>query len=450
MRRILAAVISFQLALSALAAAAEPLARIHFYGAPAQDPGMWSAVGIETVVCADSLAACLDKAKDAYLAFSEDSITRVSDALESPGAAALKGIVVFGTSAEIKHRIKPIKGAPPVLFLVPQAAERNTIVPARRLTYRLQNKGTNATLIFVASLESHPIHRDIVLRFMGHKTERGDFSELLEAHLKWRNPPLNNNEYRQQFKYLKSFPVTQRVRNLFTFFFRREPYLIKQWAFRRYTAFDLLAYRDDHAPNAQHITLKNLRGQEFHLDLSVFAEYEPVIIVGIDDETNMYRFHWFYKTLLEYTWQDTQQDLSIRSLGPALHFRKALPEELFVPLLLRSAIPLDGITFSDADPLAAFKSLPVTIQEVITRDNNCVYCHAMGDRTPRAHHMRADTGGPQGGYGLPLVDYSPEVMREFLRNQTHVANTIGMSPNEVKPEKLDEFEAWVLSGAPTP
>ena len=163
----------------------------------------------------------------------------------------------------------------------------------------------------------------------------------------------------------------------------------------------------------------------------------------------MYRLHWFYKTLLQYSWEDAVQDLSIRALGPALHFRRSLPSDLTIPLLLRSAIPLDGIEFTRSDPFAEIRGLAPAVQKVITRENRCFYCHAIGTRSPRAHHMRASDGAPQGGYGLPLTAYREDVMKAFIHNQTHVAEMIGMSPNRIADEHIATFEAWLEAGAPT-
>ena len=167
--------------------------------------------------------------------------------------------------------------------------------------------------------------------------------------------------------------------------------------------------------------------------------------MGVDDEPNMYRFVWFYKTKKMYTWKDDVQEISARTLGPMLHFRKPVPDDLGIPLLLRSALFLDGITFSHENPLAGMAAYSDTIQRVLTSENKCVYCHPIGTNTARAYHLDALTAQPQGGFGLPLGEYPDHVMKTFLYDQEKTAKTIGMFVNSLKEEDVDEFYEWVRS-----
>ena len=230
---------------------------------------------------------------------------------------------------------------------------------------------------------------------------------------------------------------------MFRYFFRSQLHQLKQWKFDNYLAFDLLKFRDRTLPGARYVTLANRRGQQYFMDLEQYETFEPVIIVGVDDEPNMYRFVWFYKTKKMYTWKDDVQEISARTLGPMLHFRKPVPNELNIPLLLRSALSLEGITFSHVDPLAEIASYSDTIQQIITKENKCIYCHPIGTQTARAYHLNALTAEPQGGFGLPFGEYPDHVMSAFLFDQANVAKKIGMFANPIPEETVMEFYEWV-------
>ncbi len=433
--------------------ATRQLAQLYWYGVPqdADRQGLarhWQRRSVGVHYCDDDIASCLERASGGYVVLRGTKSVLLGDVFKNPSTDDLKGVVVLGTRADMPKRARPTTTRPRLLTLVQRSAPGDSVVRVRRLTSSLRNKGIDASLLFVPpgafdDLVMPPIATDILRRFLGATLRNAEFAELLAGHFNWQNPRWNNDEFRSQFKYLTTIPANKRTKSLFQFFFRREPYLLKQWSFERYTAFDLMAYRNAVAPGARYIKFANRRGQYYFMDLDRYAQYEPVIIVGVDDESNMYRFVWFYKTLKEYSWKDDVQNVSVRALGPALHFRKAPPEAMAVPLLLRSAIPLKGIGFFHEDPLVEIAPLPQPLQRIITQENKCIYCHAIGSVRPRAHHLDAMTLKPQGGFALPLSEYSDQVIQAFLYDQKRVADAIGMSPNYVDPDHIDEFRDWV-------
>src|SRR5690606_18578379 len=111
--------------------------------------------------------------------------------------------------------------------------------------------------------------------------------------------------------------------------------------------------------------------------LEAYAQYEPVIVVGIDGDPNMYRFAWFYQTKAMYSWKEGVPDISVRLLGPFLFFRKEIPADLEPPLLLRSALTKDGLSFSEEDPIAAIAAYPDQVRRIITVENKCIFCHTI-------------------------------------------------------------------------
>ena len=185
------------------------------------------------------------------------------------------------------------------------------------------------------------------------------------------------------------------------------------------------------------------------LDLEVYGAYEPEIVVGVDDEPNMFRLNWFFRTKLMYSWRSERPNMSARPLGPFLSFRKPVPDDLFPPADPILALHLGGIEFSNENPFAAISAYSDTVQRVITKDNQCIYCHQIEGMGGRAYHLDAMTAQPQGGYALPLGDYSEEVMRQFVFDQGATAAKFGFTPNAVDAAVADEFFAWTRTLTPT-
>ena len=344
---------------------------------------------------------------------------------------------------------KVSKNAPKLLVLVAPNDSEQSILAARQLAKRV-NRTVEARIAFLPKgglkAGNTNLIRDVIRNFMGLKTNTPAFQEYLTAFAKWQQPPLNNNAFRSQFNFLQSVKAEKQLKDVVRFFYRNEPHQVKLWPAENYLAFDLYKYRDHKAPGAGFATLKNLRGQVTYLNLDLYKKYDPVIVVGLDDAANLFRLSWFYKTKRMYSWDDKVQNLSVRTLGPFLHFRKPPPSGSTIPLLVRSALTLDGISFSKTDPLAPLESLPNNIRTILTQENMCVHCHEMTIDNKRfdlrAHHMDM-AGRPQGGFALPLKKYSTKVLQAFVFEQDQVAKSIGMTPNSIDKRHQQEFFDWI-------
>ena len=433
------------------------VANIVWLGMPTENQlDQWRRQGFtaERLSCKSNVAMCLlDRLADnegANYLFVDSAFTvQLLNLYTTETLDEISGVILFG-AAPTKLSIRPTGRRPKLLVVAEADADADLVYQSRRTATLLSKRGVPATFMFMPNGELRsanmgPMAQDIILHFFGLPSSRVEFMALLDAYLAWRTPPFDNQPLRGHFDLLKSYRLDSSVEELFRYFFRDRLHELKQWKFDNYLAFDLLKFRDRTAPGTRYLTLANRRGQHYYLDLLRYAEYEPVIIVGVDDEPNMYRFVWFYRTHKMYTWTDDVPKISARSLGPVLHFRKRVPDDLSIPLLLRSALSLEGITFSHENPLAEIAAYSDTIQRVITSENKCVYCHPIGTKTARAYHLNALTGKPQGGYGLPLGEYPDHVMRAFLFDQENVAKAIGMIPNPVPEEAVNEFLEWVRS-----
>lgn len=339
-----------------------------------------------------------------------------------------------------------ISKAPPVVIMIEVDDTHEDMLLARLIKKSLRSAGIDASLLPVNDNMTSIMMLEYALHFAGHSRLKEGFAEVLKARLHWQETRVDHDDFFELNELIRSYRFDDHLKVIFSYHHRFEPYPLKQFTFTTYQGFDLLGYRDRVNPSARYATLENLRGQVIYLDLEKYAPYEPQIVLGVDDSRNMYEHVYFYKTKKMYSWKPDVQKLAPRLLGPTLHFANAkdMPASLGMPLPLRSALTLDGIKFSEEDPLYQISSHPETVQEVITSGNECIHCHQIGDIGGHAKHFEAMTMKPQGGFALPLTDYSEEVMRTFVYEQEKSAKAIGLSPNPITEEAQEAFYDWYL------
>ena len=454
------AALIFFLVMSPFCAFAETLGTTVWLGkVGASDKAKWTEDGFAVVelTCADQNIRCvlqgiseLDHSIPAYL-ITYARHTDMVRALYANGVTKshLSGIILLRAGGGVEKSIEAHANAPDLWVMTELSDPKESVVSARELAFSLRDAGISASFLFMkdGSLQYAPLGqnvRDFIMHFMAHSPFGEDFADLLELEFMWQTPLFDSQEFLERADLLSSSPMDPTLKAFIELHYRFEKHRLKEWRLERYMSFDLLSYRDEQAPGARYITLRNRRGQVYYLDLEVYGAYEPVIVIGVDDETNMFRMNWFYQTRKMYSWKPDVQNTSVRPLGPLLFFRKEaeMPVDLGIPLLLRSALTLEGITFSQTDPLAPIAAYPVAVQNVITKDNKCIYCHRIENLGARYHHFDARTALPQGGFALPLIEYSDEVMDAFLYDQVNTANKIGMTPNPLEKSVADTFLTW--------
>ena len=326
--------------------------------------------------------------------------------------------------------------APKLTVFVEKSDEARIVTGAQRFATAFRQQGVTASVKFFDPdmMAAQPVHPGVVMalsHFMGYAPRSELLMKLLTANELWPNLGHNNKGFLAQTDFVTRKPMTEPVRAFLKRHFGQGPHVAKQWAFESYLSFDLLAYRDTVAPGQKYVSFNTRLNQYMVVDLDQYAAYGPEIVVGVDDETNMYQLAWYYWNDLMYSWDTKVPNISAKPLGPALVFTKPVPEDLALPFRQRTALHFKGMSFSNDDPLIKMKSYPPTIQTVITKGNECIYCHSIEGVGGRNHHLNAYTAQPQGGVALALEEYSDTVMREFLFNQEEVAAKVGLSPNPV-------------------
>jgi hypothetical protein len=199
------------------------------------------------------------------------------------------------------------------------------------------------------------------------------------------------------------------------------------WPLATYDAVDLAAWLRAHPElgTGNFVVLTNVRGEAVVLRRDEIDREKPEIVVGIDDERNLFRMFVTYNVYRTYSWKPEPgpRPLLVRHVGAFLHIRSE-PER--VATWADFALTPAGVRVVAADPLAAARGAPVLVNE-----QGCLQCHALHGVGARAHHLRAGDGTLAEAFALPFEEYPRDVLRRFLFEQEDVAKSFGVGPIRV-------------------
>jgi hypothetical protein len=187
----------------------------------------------------------------------------------------------------------------------------------------------------------------------------------------------------------------------------------------------------EEAGEGDFLVITNVRGERQVWSRRQIEPYRPVIVVGIDDERNLFRFSVFYRMLRQYSWKEGEPTPMLAlTLGAFIHFLKDPPRELQAQSW-HYGLTENSFRRVKEDPLEIIRDAPKDVHEALTFRNGCVYCHSFRGAGAQSHHVLARTGEPHGGFALSLESYPPEVWKTFMFDQETVARKMGASPNIV-------------------
>ena len=220
-------------------------------------------------------------------------------------------------------------------------------------------------------------------------------------------------------------------------------YELKEWPLKNFHAIDLWDYLNalpaEKIGRGDYLITTNIRSEKQFWKRAQIEAYKPVIVIGLDDEKNLFKLGVFYRALREYSWKSgARPPMMARPLGAFFHFLKE-PPQAFALQAAQFALTEDSFRLVANDPLADLKDLRKELHETVTVRNGCVYCHGLRGMNARSHHIVAATGTAHGGEALPLEAYPPEVWRTFIFDQLSAAKKIGASPNVVAEAVRQEF-----------
>jgi acetyl esterase/lipase len=355
----------------------------------------------------------------------------------------------FGKDLAILKKASPVSharaDAPSFLILGAQSDFPGFLIDAKHFSDALRKTGHTRVERWIAPERDHFTlmrlddgdneARMLLLEFLKVAALPPEFKILVDAKRRWRDPPFSTLPFWRQENLIQSYPVDQRFVARMAAIYETLRYELQEWPLETFHAIDLFAFLDavpgEKAGRGDFLVTTNIRNEKQYWSRGQLAPYKPVIVIGLDDEKNLFRLGVFYRAHREYSWKSGRQPpMMARPLGAFFHFMKEPPAE-FALQAAHFALTEDSFSLVASDPLASIKDLRKEIYETVTWRNGCVYCHSLRGIGSRSHHVAAASGAPHGGLALPLESYPPAVWKNFIYDQDTVAKKIGASPNPV-------------------
>jgi acetyl esterase/lipase len=357
---------------------------------------------------------------------------------------------------EARRAASPIRraraGAPPFLVLAAVDDVPGYAAAAREFAEALRAAGQPRAEAWFAPGVDHVTILDLrlpanparvhLLAALGLEPLPPELQELASGVRYWHQPHLSSEGFALPAVRLHGHDADERflasVRRIFTGLNAAQS---RTWTAERYEAVDLFewlgAQGEDRVGSGPYLTITNARREKTFWRLEEIRPYEPVIVVAIDGERNLFRIRDLHRALREYSWQDPPAAMPAIAapLGAFVYFRRAPPAQLAPPTYTTYALTSESFRLSREDPLAPLRDLPDELLAVLTHGNGCVYCHELRGVGARAGHLRLTDGELVGGFALPLESYPAEVWRRFVFEQEAVAAEIGASPNPIPAEQ---------------
>ncbi len=281
--------------------------------------------------------------------------------------------------------------------------------------------------------------RDHLIAFAGVGPRVAEMQELWAVRRFWRSPdetseafwhagvPIERHEKTPEFDaWLRAYLALSGSRKTHV-------------ARESFHSIDLFAWLDALGPKAgdgRWLVTTNARGAQAVLDLEALRPYRPVVVIGIDEERNLFRLVELYHTLRRTSWNQPEPErwLLARPLGAFLYFLDPVPPELVPSLFGLFVLTPESFRRTESDPLAPVRVLEPALAQLVTAEKACVACHTFHGVGGRAGHLRARDAAVVGGYGQALEEYPPKVWRRYVFEQADVAAEIGATQVILAPE----------------
>lgn len=232
---------------------------------------------------------------------------------------------------------------------------------------------------------------------------------------------------------VETYPVDERFRQHVLRLVSEDQHQLSVLPMRVYHAIPLARLAERLDPKARYLVTRNTRDEVYHWRSDLLDDYDGQLVIGIDEEHNLFRYGIAYQAKREFSWVDREQPmpLMMRNLGASVFFRKPPPDELHPRALTPYSITAQGISVDHSSPVERYADLPEELVPAFTWKNGCFSCHKLRGIGSRSHQNLSSTGAPHGGYALDLEAYPPDVWKRFVFNQKLAADMIGAVPNMV-------------------
>jgi acetyl esterase/lipase len=291
-----------------------------------------------------------------------------------------------------------------------------------------------------------------VLPFLAADPREGDLPDSWRVLATWRNPPYTTADFHERFAALvEEHPADDHFLDWLNHPFHVQPGAPRRLVVSRYQAIDLMRLLEAMDPGrvgeGDWLELRNVRGEMARFDLRTLRDDPPRVVIGVDDERNLFRATDLYHTRRRYTWTEPEAERidMARPLGAFIYFPKAELADLEASDEFgRFALTIDSFRRRRDDPWAALADLPPRLHEMLTGSFACVACHRFREIGGRALHIRAVDAAPMGGHALPLERYPAIVWKRFVFDQARVAEEIGATPIVFTPDEAQALYDLVV------
>jgi acetyl esterase/lipase len=337
--------------------------------------------------------------------------------------------------------------APPFLILGAESDFSGFLPDGKKFADALRERGAKVQQLVIPDHDHFSLVgligrdfevRSLLLDFFKVQPLPAEMAVLTDAKRRWLDPPLTTLPFWRAEKLIRPYPVDRRLVEELALLYADMRYELLERSLDTYYAIDLFSYLEsipaEKVGRGDYLVISNFRNEKLFWDRREIAPYKPVIVIGLDDEKNLFRLGVFYRANREYTWkQGPRPPLMARPLGGFIHFLEAPPPEL-TRQAAYYGLTEDSFRFVNENPLAALKELPKPVYDALTVRNGCVYCHSFRGIGSQSYHVAASDNRRHGGLALPLESYPENVWRAFMFDQENVAKKIGASPNIVDEE----------------
>ena len=338
--------------------------------------------------------------------------------------------------------------APPFLLLSAHGDSPRSAQSSRAFARALERAGAKEVRVYHASLrDAHTLGNlsgdandvgDLIAARMNNEPSSGGPEGPWALADTWgAHAPLSTEGFWVDERLVVQRPTDARfrarLRNLYAEMIKD----LEPWPLATYAAIDLGDYLRAHPElgTGDWLELTNARGEKLVLARREIDRKKPVIVVGIDDEKNLFRLFVTYNVHRAYSWKPETEarPLLLRSVGAFLYLPNetegAPPDGTLHPLTGADfALTTSSFKVFAEDPLAVARTAPKSVSAALTNEQGCLQCHAWRGEGARAHHVRAGDGKLSEGLGLALEEYPRDVLRRFLFEQEDVAKGFGVGP----------------------
>ncbi len=351
---------------------------------------------------------------------------------------------------------------PPILVLTASRDIPGYPEDAERFVQQARKAGRGAIERFVAVGRDHftildqlsqggPPHLRL---FLESRPRQGELPEMWQIAQTWREPPFSTEAFHTRFAPLvREHEADESFIEAMNRPFQTRPGAPIRLRARRYAAIDLVdllaaleregtATFDDDG----FLAVTNVRGEQFVLSMERLRALAPRVVIGLDDERNLFRATDLYHTNRRYSWTEAEAvrvDMA-RPLGAFLYFPGEEPNPREAGSLFgRYGLTVASFEGLDQDPNAIYADLPELGRLALTERHHCTACHRFREVGGRAFHLRARDAVGMGGHALPLERYPEVVWKRFIFEQRAVAEEVGADVVVFEPTEADALYRMV-------